>query len=203
MLATPSLGDQQSTTQAVTGLDESEQDDVVDDGADGTVRHEAAETENFRVLVTQERRERALLRERHQAMHELPKSSFVVHRIGNRCQAIQDEPFDVPLLDEPAYLSEQHVDFNLERRDMQCMHPFLSDELTERQSKCVGIAQHLGDVLVRTHDQARPAELARALCHQLVTEDGLACAGVANDEGHRALVYTAPKQCIEPSRADH
>src|SRR6516162_6508433 len=99
MITATRFRDEHRPAHAIAEFDEREQHDIVDDGADAAVWHETAETEDFRVLVTDERRQHPLLREGHHSVHELAESPLVVQRIRDGRYAVQDEPLDRALLD--------------------------------------------------------------------------------------------------------
>ena len=102
VIAAARLGDEDRPAHAITQFHERQQDDVVDDRTDGAVGHEPAEPEDFRVLVTDERRQGALLREGHQSgttplsmrivLPELPQSSVGAARPIAGCRALRCAP---------------------------------------------------------------------------------------------------------------
>jgi len=161
------LNDSQTPTHLIADLNETQQQDVVDDRADGGVRHETRYTENFWILIKNERRDEAALGKGNQTVHEFPENALIAKSILVRCQTIEHEPLNLMFFNylfDPMIVS---VDFELERRIMQILHRSGRKLFAKIQPECVGIALNLQRMLVE-RNQKVPGDRS---CHFLRQPD--------------------------------
>jgi hypothetical protein len=130
-------------------------------------------------------------------MHEFSKPSFVVQRIRDRGDAIDDKALDSPLLDSTANRREEDVDLHFERRYMEQMDGAALNVPAQGQTERIGVSQHLGRMFIRAHEQRWLAQFLGCFGGELVAKNRFASTGVPNDERHGSVVDTAAAQLIE------